>query len=259
MQSDVLFRDTVADLSIFRLITDSKSKAAKKPDAEVPLEPNVLLAEGLLADISTTRASFLSMYTKALAAMDKENRELHRQSDDLVVRLVSVSALLWNHRSKAKPRDWGLIAIAFALEAAYILTYRMNLLLECPGARLVRAALHKLLLPLAEAFVDPDSHTLITHWDFADGLGVPANSSDASVGSFNDLLARWKFARNRHALGEKDPAFDLIRTLERNKYLQSSVDGSLESMAHHYITGLAEVRLPLPFLPCFFTLSLDHF
>ena len=253
MQNDVLFRDTIKDLSIFRLITENKNKgkapASKNPDTEEGLNGSMMLAEGLLAELDITPASFSLLYAKVLAAMDKVDKASHRRSPDLCVRLVSMSALLWNHKSKARPRDWGLIAVAFALEAAYILTYRQHLLLECPGARLLRTSLYELFFPLAAPFVHPVTYLLTTTWEFADGLQVTGSSSVTSPVPFDDLLSRWKFARKQYMLGEKDPAFDLIRTLERNKYLQSAVNGSLEALAHHYVSGLAEVRPPFPSLP----------
>ena len=268
MENNLSLRDTIKDLNLFRVVTDPKGKAptSKKPAvvlaAETRAKTNSTTIDDLLTQLRLTRPQFLDIYNKILKTMGLQKNQSSRLSKDLGTRLVSTSALLWNRYSHYKSRDWGLVAIALALETAYLPIYRRKLLTECPGARTIRRILHSHFLALASSRAEssPTSSrmTYVTTWEFTDGYSLAEDGAQPSVHSLEALLTHWRLARNKFDHGEKDPTYDFIRSAEKNKYLQSTTSGCVETSASHHITALAEVCPPSLFFPFFSTFPSDH-
>ena len=197
--------------------------------------------------LGLTPSEFRILYNKVLKAMEKAVPKDLRKSNDLAIRLTSTTALMWNKRSQKRARDWGLAAIALALETGYLQVYRHKLLLECPGARTVRRALRSHFSSLATARAETANSgsgmAYINSWDFTDGFSVVEDATDLAPVSLDALLRHWKLAHNKFIHGEKDPTYDFIQTLENNKLLHSSTTGCVEALASYYITELAEVCL----------------
>jgi hypothetical protein len=259
MENDLAFRDAVADLAVFRRIIEPKAKgtASKQPNkilaAEEKAAKDMVTAQDLLSRVNLTSAQFVDSYNRIKKDMDPKlvpPRQL-RGSPDLRDRLVAMSALIWNPVSHAKGRDWALIAISFALEAAYVSSYRPALLVDCAGAHAVRNDLHDLFLSVALRVSVPGSTSRASYWDFADGFKLGEVSSELTVHTLDTLMSCWSAAHDRFVLGEKDPAYKVIRYLENIKLLESSISGSVEALARYYIDGLAEVRLPFSLPPLF--------
>ncbi|KAF8264416.1 hypothetical protein EI94DRAFT_1805833 [Lactarius quietus] len=77
-------------------------------------------------------------------------------------------------------------------------------------------------------------------WVFADNIDCDLPTS-ISCSDLTSLTAVWESARDTDLTASKDPAFDLIRSLESNKYLRSSNLAEVETLAYHLITSLAEI------------------
>jgi len=258
MKNRIEFRESVKDLGVFKLIAGTgKGSAPKSQSTGQRVKTNLSTAHGLLGDLNSSPDAFKDLYNKVLQAMGNDCDERLRRSSTLALRLVSSSALRWNLDSQNKPRDWVLLAIVFALEATYVPSYRPKLLRECPGVHALRSDLHTLFFSIARTIALPTSGSsevsYATTWEFPDGIPLAEDRTESSLGSFTTLLANWRAARNLLPGGGMDPAFDLICVLEKNKFLQSSVPGSVDALAHYHISQLAEVHLfPFTILPFFF-------
>jgi hypothetical protein len=254
MEADVKLRGPDVDLAAFKRLLDPKQKAAAQSD-DTPAQAAdargraLEAAAEVLSRIDLTPAAFDAIVKKLVGKMHvapgNPDYRTHRCSEFLPFRFASASALIWNHDSRAKNRDWSLAATALAIEAGYIPTYRDTLVQECRGARVLRKAIYDVFLSVAERTVldaaPDDSVTYLSTWSFPDNLplaDVPLLSSPEPLAS---LRSRWELARGQFEDGIRDPAFALIRQLERNKYLQSTIQGSVEAVAHFHITALAEV------------------
>ena len=255
MENGVTFRTSGKDIAVFRTIIDplkEKGKGKGKEgsgDQESLATTNKTLkdlerlevAKAILSRLGCTDSQFTASYNQVISAMDKpihSDREL-RTSGILSHRLVSMSALSWNTASRSRPRDWGLTATAFALEAAYIPQYRNKLLADCFGARAVRADLHKLFLSVTEP--EMAGTKVVVEWSFADNINLGETGNQASMTSTDTLLKRWTVAKQNFVDGRMHPAQKLIQDLEDHPLLQSTVSGCVESAAAFHISGLAEV------------------
>ena len=249
MENDVSFRSTIEDLTIFRNIKTPKFKAStsKNPVAVAAAEKRenerLKVAQGFLVQLGLTSEQFLESCDKILKSMNMASASKRglRTSAELASRLVSMSGLIWNHgNSHSKTRDWGNIATIFALEAAYLPQYRPKLLRECAGARTVRRELHTLLVSISKSSQGMQG-SAGNNWEFADGFALPSDDAGPADTSLGALLGRWKAAKRQYSRDDGHPSLQLIRSLEKHPNLQSSVAGSVETLASYHISALAEV------------------
>jgi hypothetical protein len=254
-------RGNVEKLNWFRrIVPDMQDK--KKTDTVEPASPQAAQEKAavlhLLSLISLPLSTFLDNYSIVQVAMAQPMTAEERLSKVMHLRLLSMSAITWNRESKSKPRDWGFVCVAFTLESALIVPYRRELLLRCPGALRIRRDLLDVLSPLTITRMTSTEGGGVSMghvWHFPDAIYLDP-PSDSACDDLASLTSAWNSAWNQGLdPTAKDPAFDIIRSLEGNKYLRSVSGTHVESLAHHCITALARVRPhSLPF-PLYLTLS----
>lgn len=182
----------------------------------------------------------------AEVAVDGVTRRL-RLSKHLSARLLAMSCFQWNRKSHNRPRDWAPFAIIFALESSVINNYRAALLRDCPGARPLRHALQALFLGASAPHMVKDKGALVAklQWEFADGIPLDDLASDAGFSDLKPLMFAWRAAHARFLKDKDDTIYSVIQNLEKIKFLEcsdpSAAPGTVETLAHHLITALAEV------------------
>ncbi|KAH8984063.1 hypothetical protein EDB86DRAFT_2833632 [Lactarius hatsudake] len=252
-------RSMVTDLSSFKFVsslgTDQiKGKASKKQkDPDDPLPPvrdSTVVAE-FLAAVGWTSDRLTREFTKvnsALTALKEAFTRDQRLSSHVGTRLLTMSALPRNPDSQNKKRDYALIAAAIAVESALVDKYRTHLLTLCPGARDLRHALWSFFFSITMSHTTylPSANKEVSRvWEFPDGVPSDSAASGVRIRDITSLNARWLAAKESHTKEKKDPVQSVIQTLEKNRLLLCSdttvPSGTVESLAHHLISGLAEI------------------
>ena len=103
------------------------------------------------------------------------------------VRLFAMSGLEWSYGSKNRTRDWDKVALASAIEAGLVESYREDLLTACPLARRLRAEIHDFFFKKTTNWIqldpeDPAGPTITDKtWIFPDNIYVEVPVSDSNT------------------------------------------------------------------------------
>lgn len=233
-------------------------------------EPVSDSVEEFLTAVGWTARKWVEEYSKNIILMGQKpyNAEV-RIDERLGQRLLATSGLSWNEHSHNKSRDWANTATAITMETALIELYRHELLKNCPGAQALRRELKAFLETLAYPFhTSNPTAPLIEEWDFADNIHVSEDGPGLEVKpvktyNVKQLMTDWKAAQSKprkerervrrkgkgkieDADTDKDPILAFVEATEGNKLLACSdpkaCPGTIEKIAHFFITGLATVR-----------------
>jgi hypothetical protein len=251
-----------AEKSIIQPVQPKKKKKAskKKVDVEQVDDDDDVQETGSAGDLVLKLGWNFDKYAlqwrkvynlMSLHALSRSNRVAKNRGE----RILVMSGLTWNSNSRNKPRDFGHIASAIALESAFIEFYREDLLVSCSGARVFRKEAHQFFLSVAlthhkqrDLGSPPE---MVTEWEFADGIPPDLVSSDAT--EHYDPVALRKELDTAHATftrTSRDPVRAFVIAIEKNKLLlaadPNAKKGSIESIAHHCISTLADVSLTRP-------------
>ena len=261
-------RGLIKDLSEFKPTPSSKkgkpSKTSKKTDkanandasqAESQSKEVSCFAE-FLAAVDLSAEDFLEDYTYTYKFLEGLRTTLkgpaftreHRLSKRLGTRILAMCAIQLNLDSQNRPRDWPVAIAAVTLESALIGHYREHLLKQCIGAQALRSSLNALFsgitLPFSSRDADKNVVSVRT-WEFADKIPVQDGVMGQKIYDLEELTNSWDGARAGHAQDKKDTILGVVQYLERQKYLACSdpnaKTGTVETIAHHHISALAEV------------------
>ena len=255
-------RSLVKGLSSFKHLTLSKtSKKGKAPEAGPPVGMSSDLShlEGFLDAVGWTSDDFAREYNLAYKLMEKECGRFPREdrlSSHLGTRLMAMCAITWNHKSRNRSRDWPVVAAAVTVEMALVQHYREPLLTACFGAQALRSDLHSLFSDVTLPHAKLAKHDAVSGkkvlntdrtWEFADGLSIQLGESEPRLYDLQIITEERDAAHPEFVKGKKDTILGMIQYLEKSKLLAASQpqakSGSIETLAHHFITGLAEVGL----------------
>jgi hypothetical protein len=205
-----------------------------------------------LTRVNWTSDQFCAEYEANSLDMRNEVTNEQRLSERLGARLISMSGIPWNRQSHHRTRDWPSMITAFTVESAFLKHYRTNLLQKCSRAQQLRKDIHALFTKFARpklVSTEAEGQEEVTErriWEFADHIPL-SDSGKIKVRDLNGLKADWKDAHTAFLKDKNDPAFKLIQSLESNPLLHCSNSGSpsgtVETLAHNLITGLAEVGI----------------
>ncbi|KAI9430720.1 hypothetical protein H4582DRAFT_2063460 [Lactarius indigo] len=252
-------RSMVTDLSAFKFASalapdNTKGKAPKHqrdPDDPLPPVRDATVVAEFLAAVGWTSDRLTREFTKVNAVLtatkDAFTRD-QRLSPHVGTRLLTMSALPRNLDSQNKKCDYALITTAIAVESALVDKYRAHLLSICPGARDLRDDLHSFFfsITMPHAQYLPDGKKEVTRvWEFPDAVRSDSAASGVRVRDIKSLSARWLAAKESYLKEKKDPVQSIIQNLEKNRFLLCSDTtvpaGTVETLAHHLISGLAEI------------------
>ena len=196
-------------------------------------------AVGWVADTLDTEYEKIQQHMKPMYHTNE------RGSRDLGLRLLSMTGISWNVESHNRPRDYPGPALALALEVAVIPRYRKGLLDASAGAARLRKEIYDQFLEASlPRPTDDDDVGFVQFWEFPDQLPLPETINPGTC-DIATITSVWEAARARSLSAQEDPAFVILKSLEKNKYLRSSAPGAdpdaLESLAHFLIGGLVQV------------------
>lgn len=184
--------------------------------------------------------TFMQGYRKLYAILSSFPFELeHRLNSDLGVRLLAMSGLTWNTKTKSQYWDQAHIAIAATLEYRIIKRYRRRLLQACPYACKMRHAIYEYLRDSAASY----------QWSFPDD--IPSNFGGDVPCDLDTVRSAWKTKLDLipgTTRRKKHPIHSVVDQLLDHPLLRSSEPGvpdrSVEDMAYYLIEGLAQVIFP---------------
>ncbi len=220
-----------------------------------------------LSAVNWTKQRFQEEYNPLFGLLERTSFTCeHRLLAHRSTCLVTMTGLQWNSKSQNRNRDWPLLATAIVVESALVESYRGGLIDMCPGARSLRKALYNLFFGLTARhtnMVEGKARTVST-WEFADGVSSKDSDSEWEPEPYimKDLMKQWQAAHAAFVKDRKDPILSFVQNLEKNKLLACSdpqaPSGTIETLAHHLITGLAEVSVNPHHSLHAFTPSADH-
>jgi hypothetical protein len=255
-------RGLVKDLTTFKHIPSSNkvSKTSKKggKTAEEPVaigSKEIPSLTEFLTEVNWSSDSFVKEYNatydlmEMVAAQGASFTRDHRLSEHLGTRILSMNTIYWNANSRYRSRDWAVLAATVTVETATVGLYRKELLEACFGALDLRSALHALFSSVTaphkiKAIGTKKGMTEVRIWEFADNLPHSHITLESNVYDPQRLKEDWEAAHAGSIKGKKDIISGAIQYLEKIKYLNCSdpaEPGSIETLAHHLITALAEV------------------
>ncbi len=265
-------RGLVNDLSTFKsfctVAKKHKGKGKEKSSAaDLPAttkEPPPVKA--FLSAVNWTAERFREEFQLTLALMEKIQFDRDdRLSRHRGCRMVTMSGVPWNIQSRHRERDWSAIAVAVTVESALVEQYRGYLLKMCPGARGLRNDLHDVFFALTahHSVTDQEGQLRkVRKWEFADAISSNDSDSERNLYDLDHLMKQWRTAHAARAKDIKDPILTVIQNLEKNKLLACSAPdappGTIETLAHHLISGLSEVGSLYPVLCVVLMESADH-
>ena len=205
--------------------------------------------DALFEALDIDEETFMQGYSKLYAILSRFPFELeHRLNSDPGVRLLAMSGLTWNTKTKNRYRDQAHIAIAAALEYRIVKEYRQQLLQACPYARKMRSAVYEYLNDNAALYQSQSSSMLVgrREWSFPDNIpsdfgelesDVPFDPKDAWTVEL-DLIPGTSRRKNHPIHSVVDELLDhpLLRSSE-----QGVPNGTVELCAYYVIQGLARV------------------
>jgi hypothetical protein len=187
-------------------------------------------------------------------------KQSHRSSKRMGERMLVMSGHPWNPKSHAPERDWNNINGAVTLETAIVLSYRHDLIMSCPGVRALRKEMEEFFLTIATPYFykHPTTGKLDRklEWSFPDGIECDEESSTgpSKPKSYDPDQQRKELAKANPSAGMKPQIKRTtvkftVETLEKNPFLwcyePEVATGTLETLAHHCINTLAQVRSPV--------------
>jgi hypothetical protein len=222
----------------FRPLTDKKSTSLiinrrKKDKEEQPqqkLRPEV---QALLDGANWTREKFSQSYRSVTEIMHKDMTTHFRFNTIHAVRLLCMSGLDWESKSKNKARDWENVATAIVIETALVETYREKLLKQCRSARLLRKEIHDFFYSITPTWNQVGGQeTFITDkkWIFPDNIYLPDDDDDdddiLEVPPPIDLRSQWKASGTKKLAPKKKKASKKVVSASQigNSDSESEVD-----------------------------------
>jgi len=166
----------------------------------------------------------------------------HRTSKRTGERLLVMSGLGWNVDSHHMNRDWTNIISAVTLETAIVESYRLQLLIACPGACALRKEMRDYILSMTSTFfmiARTGKLERVVEWGFLDG--IPLDVGTCGGRSYDpDEIRKELYDGKRN-----DSVAATINSLCKNKLLWSShpdaAQGTLETLAYNCISTLSRV------------------
>jgi hypothetical protein len=248
MKTNDTRRRDVKDLNMFKHLVATLGNNLKAKDRDE--DPNLSGAAGAFLDsVAWSPDQFALEHSKNFTTMSgypfkREARFASRIGE----RLLTMSGLTWNASSQNRARDWVNVATAVTVETALVEHYREQLLTACPGARALRCDLQTLFLANTSPYstqVKGEAPRTEVKWEFADKIAISVRD-EKMVYDAEELNTEFLDVHTKNANGHvNDPVTTMVQHLEKNKYLASSSSsappGAVETLAHHFISGLIEV------------------
>jgi len=190
----------------------------------------------------------------------KPFKQTNRVAERRGERFLVMCGLSWNFNSQNKARDWLNVVAAVTLETAVVESYRMDLLVACPGACKLREEMREYFVGIASAYHKPrvagGTH-LVTEWAFPDGYDDNV-STRVSKSYDPDVLRKDMVSVPGASVatpkGKRGSARDILNDLAKNSLLRCSdpnaAPGSLETLAYNSISALSRVSHPFTARVC---------
>jgi hypothetical protein len=263
-------RSLPIDLKCFERLQEEVHKSKSKKSQDDQKRPKLSdkhqqMLNDFLNALKWTREDFISDYRVAYTIINEKTIDREKRLDILtLIRILVCSGLPRNPDSVNRNRDWGKIALVAVLESAIVASYRETLFAKCPSAHRLRRDLSTFLFKHNTGLQQLTSNLALkrmTTWIFPDGIKVQTDTPEERMdfGDHMSLISEWKKSCNIEDSIKNDPIAKVIHSLESNKYLACSsadaVQGSVESLAHNFISGLMKVCLNLSPLRTYINLT----
>jgi hypothetical protein len=208
--------------------------------------------EKILKDLGKTDIAFYSSYTLCLRKMSEKpftcNHRIALRQEE---RMLVMCGLEWNLDSHSKNRDYQRMACIVSIETAFVNSYRLNLLMACPGACTLRDELRNYFdsITVVQLLSDLNrvgrSSDRIT-WAFPDWIETPEGDHASKIYNAKDMRQALNKANPNYVYRDKRSAAEKAMTsLLKNKLLWSSdpgaETGAHETLAYHCLKGLWQV------------------